>query len=355
MTDEAKWLADRFEANRNHLRGVAYRMLGSLSEADDAVQEAWLRLSRAGTGDIENLGGWLTTVVARVCLDMLRSRKSRREDPMDTPEPMMSREAGIDPEQEVLLAESVGLALLVVLEALAPAERVAFVLHEMFDLPFEEIAPIVGRSPTAARQLASRARRRVHRATTVSDADLARQRKLVEAFLTAARGSDLDALLACSTLRSCSEPTARPGHRVRQGSSAVPRPWPRGRSPSRGAPGPRDRHSSTEPWESSGLRVGGSWWCSVSRSGAGRSSRSMWSPTPSDFASSNWRSSSTDEPNPRRGSDHSEFRHGSGTRPATAACRTSQFTRKLAQTQHPRRRNVATPAGLLSTACQDLT
>jgi RNA polymerase sigma-70 factor (ECF subfamily) len=198
MTDEAKWLADRFEANRTHLRGVAYRMLGSLSEADDAVQEAWLRLSRAGAGDIENLGGWLTTVVARVCLDVLRSRKSRREDPMDThaPEPMMSREAGIDPEQEVLLAESVGLALLVVLEALAPAERVAFVLHEMFDLPFEEIAPIVGRSPTAARQLASRARRRVHGATTVSDADLARQRKLVEAFLTAARGSDLDALLA---------------------------------------------------------------------------------------------------------------------------------------------------------------
>jgi RNA polymerase sigma factor (sigma-70 family) len=198
MTNEAEWLAERFEASRTHLRGVAYRMLGSLSEADDAVQEAWLRLSRADAGDIENLRGWLTTVVARVCLDMLRSRNSRREDPMDphAPEPMMSREAAIDPEQEVMLAESVGLALLVVLEALAPAERVAFVLHDMFDLPFEEIAAIVGRSPTATRQLASRARRRVHGATTVLDADLARQREVVEAFLAASRGGDLEALLA---------------------------------------------------------------------------------------------------------------------------------------------------------------
>jgi RNA polymerase sigma factor (sigma-70 family) len=198
MTDEAEWLAERFEASRTHLRGVAYRMLGSLSEADDAVQEAWLRLSRADAGDIENLRGWLTTVVARECLDMLRSRNSRREDPMDphAPEPMMSREAAIDPEQEVMLAESVGLALLVVLEALAPAERVAFVLHDMFDLPFEEIAAIVGRSPTATRQLASRARRRVHGATTVLDADLARQREVVEAFLAASRGGDLEALLA---------------------------------------------------------------------------------------------------------------------------------------------------------------
>jgi RNA polymerase sigma factor (sigma-70 family) len=198
MTNEAEWLAERFEASRTHLRGVAYRMLGSLSEADDAVQEAWLRLSRADAGDIENLRGWLTTVVARVCLDMLRSRNSRREDPLDphAPEPMMSREAAIDPEQEVLLAESVGLALLVVLEALAPAERVAFVLHDMFELPFEEIAAIVGRSPTAARQLASRARRRVHGTTTVLDADLVRQREVVEAFLAASRGGDLDALLA---------------------------------------------------------------------------------------------------------------------------------------------------------------
>ena len=166
--DEHEWLAERFEDHRTHLRAVAYRMLGSLSEADDAVQEAWLRLSRSDTSGVENLGGWLTTVVARVCLDMLRSRKSRREEPLDAhvPEPIASREDGIDPEHEALLADSVGLALLVVLETLAPAERLAFVLHDMFDLPFDEIAPIVGRSPTAARQLASRARRRVQGAAT---------------------------------------------------------------------------------------------------------------------------------------------------------------------------------------------
>jgi RNA polymerase sigma factor (sigma-70 family) len=198
MTDEAASLAERFEANRAHLRGVAYRMLGSLSEADDAVQEAWLRVSRAGADDIENLGGWLTTVVARVCLDMLRSRKSRREDPMDThaSEPTMSREDGIDPEQEVLLAESVGLALLVVLGTLTPAERVAFVLHDMFDLPFDDFAPILGRSPTAARQLASRARRRVRGRPRVPDTDLASQRVVVDAFLAASRGGDFDALVA---------------------------------------------------------------------------------------------------------------------------------------------------------------
>jgi RNA polymerase sigma factor (sigma-70 family) len=198
MTDEGGWLAKRFEDHRRHLRGVAYRMLGSRSEADDAVQEAWLRLSRSDTSGVENLGGWLTTVVARVCLDMLRSRKSRREEPLETsaPKPMMSREDGIDPEYEAQLADSVGLALLVVLEKLAPTERVAFVLHDMFDLPFDEIAPIVGRSAAAARQLASRARRRVHGAPTVPEADLSRRREVVEAFLAASRSGDLDALLA---------------------------------------------------------------------------------------------------------------------------------------------------------------
>ena len=196
--DETDWLAERFEENRTHLRAVAYRMLGSLSEADDAVQEAWLRLSRSDTSGVENLGGWLTTVVARVCLDMLRSRKSRREEPLDVhvPDPIVSREDGIDPEHEALLADSVGLALLVVLDTLAPAERLAFVLHDMFAVPFDEIAPIVGRSPTATRQLASRARRRVRGAAPVPDADLTRQREVVDAFLAAARDGDFDALLA---------------------------------------------------------------------------------------------------------------------------------------------------------------
>jgi RNA polymerase sigma factor (sigma-70 family) len=195
--DEHDWLAARFEEHRTHLRAVAYRMLGSLSEAEDAIQEAWLRLSRADTSEVENLGGWLTTVVARVCLDLLRSRKSRREESLDAQvvEPIVSRETGIDPEHEAVLADSVGLAMLVVLETLAPAERVAFVLHDMFDLPFDEIAPIVGRSPTAARQLASRARHRVHGVATVPDADLAGQRKVVDAFLTASRNGDFAALL----------------------------------------------------------------------------------------------------------------------------------------------------------------
>ena len=159
--DERDWLAERFEENRRHLRAVAYRMLGSLSEADDAVQEAWLRLSRSDTSGVENLGGWLTTVVSRVCLDMLRSRTSRGEEPLGAhvPDPIVSRGGGLDPEHEALLADSVGLALLVVLQTLAPAERLAFVLHDMFAVPFEEIAPIVGRSPTAARQLASRGTR----------------------------------------------------------------------------------------------------------------------------------------------------------------------------------------------------
>jgi RNA polymerase sigma-70 factor (ECF subfamily) len=196
--DEGDWLAERFEAHRTHLKAVAYQMLGSLSEADDAVQEAWLRLSRSATTGIENLGAWLTTVVGRVCLDMLRSRRLRREESLDAhvPEPIVSLEDAIDPEHEALLADSVGLALLVVLETLSPAERLAFVLHDMFDVPFEEIALIVGRSSSAARQLASRARRRVRGATPVADADLSRQRQVVDAFLAAAREGDFEALVA---------------------------------------------------------------------------------------------------------------------------------------------------------------
>ncbi|NWF30658.1 RNA polymerase sigma factor SigJ [Streptomyces sp. PKU-EA00015] len=192
------FLAQRFEEHRSHLRAVAYRMLGSLTEADDAVQEAWLRLSRSDSERVENLGGWLTTVVGRVCLDMLRTRASRREEPMETrlPEPIVTGADALDPEHEVLLADSVGLALLVVLETLAPAERLAFVLHDMFAVPFDEIAPVVGRTPAAARQLASRARRRVQRAAPVPDADLGRQREAVDAFLTAARGGDFEALVA---------------------------------------------------------------------------------------------------------------------------------------------------------------
>jgi RNA polymerase sigma-70 factor (ECF subfamily) len=191
-------LTEQFEAHRAHLRAVAYRMLGSLSEADDAVQEAWLRYSRAGTDGVENLGGWLTTIVARVCLNMLRSRTTRREEPLDVriPDPIVSRGDAIDPEHEALLADSVGIALLVVLEMLPPAERLAFVLHDMFAVPFDEIAPIVGRTPTATRQLASRARRRVQGAEAVPDTDIAQQRVVVDAFFAAAREGDFDALVA---------------------------------------------------------------------------------------------------------------------------------------------------------------
>ncbi len=196
--DEHKWLAEQFEANRTHLQAVAYRMLGSLSEADDAVQESWLRLSRSDTSGIENLAGWLTTVVARICLDMLRARNSRREESLEAAvsESIESHEEGIDPEQEVLLADSVGLALLVVLDTLPPAERLAFVLHDIFAVPFDEIAPIVERSETAARQLASRARRRVRGAETAQPADLERQRAVVDAFLAASRTGNFEALLA---------------------------------------------------------------------------------------------------------------------------------------------------------------
>jgi RNA polymerase sigma factor (sigma-70 family) len=197
--DENQWLADRFEEHRAHLRAVAYRMLGSLSEADDAVQDAWLRLSRSGAGEVDNLGGWLTTIVAHVCLNMLRSRNLRREESLGVhlPDPLISPEGELQPEEEALLADSVGLALLVVLDTLAPAERLAFVLHDMFELPFEEIAPMVGRAPAAARQLASRARRRVKGADVPApDPDLARQREVVDAFFSAARGGDFDALVA---------------------------------------------------------------------------------------------------------------------------------------------------------------
>jgi len=196
--DQQEWLAGQFEDQRPHLRAVAYRMLGSLAEADDAVQDAWLRLSRTDTSEVENLRAWLTTIVARVALNMLRSRRARREQSLDVhvPDPIVDPADGTDPEHEALLADSVGLALLVVLETLTPAERLAFVLHDMFAVPFEEIAPIVERSPQATRQLASRARRRVRGAAPVPDADLGAQWEVVEAFQAAARKGDFDALVA---------------------------------------------------------------------------------------------------------------------------------------------------------------
>jgi RNA polymerase sigma-70 factor (ECF subfamily) len=198
MTTGTDELAERFEEHRGHLKAVAYRMLGSLTEAEDAVQETWLRLSRADTGDVRNLGGWLTTVTGRVCLDLLRSRAARREEPMDdtfVPDPVLRPLGRTDPEQEALRADSVGLALLVVLETLEPAERVAFVLHDLFAVPFDTVAPIVERSPAAARQLASRARRRVREATPSADPDPGRQRRALEAFLAASRAGDFEALL----------------------------------------------------------------------------------------------------------------------------------------------------------------
>jgi RNA polymerase sigma factor (sigma-70 family) len=196
---ENEWLADRFEEHRAHLRAVAYRLLGSLAEADDAVQEAWLRLTRSGAQDVENLGGWLTTIVARVSLNMLRARNVRREESygVHLPDPVVSPDGGLQPEEEALLADSVGLALLVVLDSLGPAERLAFVLHDVFQLPFQEIAPMVGRTPAAARQLASRARRRVLGADVPApDPDRSRQRAVVDAFFSAARSGSFDDLLA---------------------------------------------------------------------------------------------------------------------------------------------------------------
>ena len=197
--EENEWLAERFEEHRAHLQAIAYRMLGSLAEAEDAVQDSWLRLSRSRASEVENLGGWLTTIVARVCLNTLRSRNIRREESLGVhvPDPVVRPVQELGPEEEALLADSVGLALLVVLDTLAPAERLAFVLHDMFELPFEEIAPVVGRTPAAARQLASRARRRVKGAEVPApDPDLARQRDVVDAFFSAARGGNIDALVA---------------------------------------------------------------------------------------------------------------------------------------------------------------
>ncbi len=196
--EQTDWLIERFEASRTHLRAVAYRMLGSYNEADDAVQETWLRLDRADSSGVENLDGWLTTIVARVCLDRLRSRRSRREEPLGAqlPELLDGPIDDLDPAHQALMADSIGPALLVVLDLLGPAERVAFVLHDIFAVPFDEISQIVGRSPDASRQLASRARRRVQGTTAVRDPDLARQREVVDAFLAASRTGDFDALLA---------------------------------------------------------------------------------------------------------------------------------------------------------------
>jgi RNA polymerase sigma factor (sigma-70 family) len=214
-TNEQEWLAERFETHRSHLRGVAYRMLGSISEADDAVQEAWIRLSRTDTSDVENMRAWLTTVVGRVCLNLLRTRRARRESAFEThvPDPIVGPERGMDPEEETLLGDSIGLALLVVLESLSPGERIAFVLHDVFAIPFDDIAPIVGRSSAATRQLASRGRRRVQGAP-VPDADLDAQWAIVDAFLAASRDGDferlLDALDPEVTLRSDGG-TTRPG------------------------------------------------------------------------------------------------------------------------------------------------
>jgi RNA polymerase sigma factor (sigma-70 family) len=196
--DEREWLTQRFEEHRTRLRAVAYRTLGSVTEADDAVQEAWLRFTRADTDSVENLGAWLTTVVARVCLNMLRSRERRREEPLDVrvPDPIISPASGIDPEHEAMLGDAVGLALLVVLESLSPAERLAFVLHDMFAVPFDEIAALLERSPAATRQLASRARRRVQERAPTPDPDVTRQRDVVDAFFAASRDGDFDALVA---------------------------------------------------------------------------------------------------------------------------------------------------------------
>ena len=249
--DQHSRLTERFEANRPRLRGLAYRMLGSLSEAEDAVQEAWLRLNGIDAATIENLGGWLTTVVSRVCLDMLRGRHSRREEPIGAQifEQRAVHGEGADPEGEALLADSVGVALLVVLDTLTPAERLVFVLHDLFALPFDDIGPIVGRSPTAAKQLASRARRRVRGSTKPSDAGKARQREVVEAFLRAARDGDLEGLLAVSlgtrlTFASSISPCFRPqpgasGLRPTPGDATLRRIESRG--PARGGSAGADR------------------------------------------------------------------------------------------------------------------
>src|SRR5919198_622840 len=227
--DEREWLAERFEEQRAHLKAVAYRMLGSLTEADDAVQDAWLRLNHSGGNGVGNLRAWLTTIVARVCLNMLRSRNVRREEPLDihVPDPVISLEDRVDPEQQALLADSVGLALQVVLDMLAPDERLAFVLHDMFDMPFNEVAGVVGCSPEAARQMASRARRRVRGSAPAPDVELTAQRRVVDAFIAAARGGDLDALVAVLdpdvVVRSDGGPAQPGATRIVRGAAAVAR------------------------------------------------------------------------------------------------------------------------------------
>jgi RNA polymerase sigma factor (sigma-70 family) len=236
--DDNEWLAGRFQEHRPHLRAVAYRMLGSLTDADDAVQDAWERVSRAGADEVESLKGWLTTIVARVCLNLLRSRNTQREEPLEAcvPDPIVSLEGGPDPEAEVLLADSVGLALQVVIDTLAPAERLAFVLHDMFDLPFVEIAPMVGRTPQATRQLASRARRRIKRAEIPApERDLARQRAVVDAFFAAGRAGDFDALVAVLHPDVVTRADFSPSHpsrsTVTRGAAAVARQARLGASP----------------------------------------------------------------------------------------------------------------------------
>lgn len=227
QVDDDERLADRFEPHRPRLRAVAYRMLGSPTEAEDAVQDTWLRLSRSGAGDVENLGGWLTTTLARVCLNMLRSRKARREEPLEVhvPDPVVGPEAGTQPEEQALLADSVGIALLVVLDTLTPDERLVFVLHDMFELPFKEIAVVAGRTPAAAKQLASRARRRVKDADTPTDSDRSRQRHVVDAFFAAARDGDFHALVRVLhpeiQLRIDAGPERAEGSMLIRGSTAV--------------------------------------------------------------------------------------------------------------------------------------
>ena len=227
--DDHEWLAERFQEHRGHLKAVAYRMLGSLTEADDAVQDAWLRLTRSDTNEIDNLGAWLTTVVARVCLNMLRARNVRREEALDAhvPDPLVASTDALDPEQQAVLADSVGLALQIVLDTLAPAERLAFVLHDMFEVPFEQIATMVDRSPEAARQLASRARRRVQGVARVPDADLQKQRAVVDAFFNAARGGNFDGLVALlhpdAVLRSDGGAALAAATRVVRGAEAIAR------------------------------------------------------------------------------------------------------------------------------------
>ena len=287
--DEHEFLAQHFEEHRTRLRAVAYRMLGSLSEADDAVQETWLRLSRIDADEVENLGGWLTTVVSRVSLNMLRSRRTRSELPLDVrmPEPIVDRADGTDPEHEALLADSVGLALLVVLETLNPAERLAFVLHDMFAVPFDEIAPIVDRSPEAARQLASRARRRVQGEPAIPDADLDTQREVLDAFLAAAREGDFEALLEVLdpdvVLRA--DGGAVVPRRLERLSAERPT-WPARRPPSRNSTSRCGRRSSTARSARSPSGTGGRSRSRASRSGTEGSSRWTSSPTRSSSAGS---------------------------------------------------------------------